>query len=338
MTTRMAQLRRNYTGETLSAVLPAIRDYLVDLTADDRTHLLETLKGRTTDPLPQHLRSTLIPAASSPAQLHLEASVLDALSRAAITQPQVVWMVRPRTNEIALHPHHEALAALLRELLPREADDGLHGIAGLRARVHRRHVELYLLDSVPTATVLLPAVSYRRWSTALDKFEPATNLLRWMGNDPTPLRPVELELTHPKPHAAAASAILRRIGLFPTPPEVTTSADHPGVLALDWHDGPSTARVALDLLDDIAGLPATAACVHPGGTTHLSLNAAGARLLLRGPDLGTADDTSKEPPVPSDQTFTASAAQYCPDPEGQNLPKAEPSVRAATCTREPASQ
>jgi hypothetical protein len=44
------------------------------------------------------------------------------------------------------------------------------GVPGLRVRLHRRHVELYLIDTRDTdqaATVLPANVSYRQWTAAL---------------------------------------------------------------------------------------------------------------------------------------------------------------------------
>lgn len=289
LTNRMADLRHSYTGETRCAIIPEVQARLATLDAESRALLKAAFEGTRTSPLPQHLRSAVIPDAASQAQQHLEASVLDAVSRASSHHPTLLRMVRPRPHHIALHFQPEALTPLLRELLPCELPDGtFRGVPGLRAVVHRRHVELYLLHSIPRASLVLSAVSYRSWHEALDEIEPPQNPLRWLGNDPTPLRPVELELEHAKSHAPVASAILRRLRLFPEPPEVTTSAEHPGVCALDWHHGPSTAQAMLALVHQIGGIAAT---VNLSGTdTHLALNITATRLLLRGPDL--RDDTT----------------------------------------------
>jgi hypothetical protein len=204
-------------------------------------------------------------------------------SNTAFHHPTLLRMVRPRPDHIALHIQPEALAPLLRELLPCEDSDGsLRGIPGLRAVVHRRHVELYLLYSIPKASLVLSAVSYRSWHEALDEIEPPQNPLRWLGNGPAPLRPVELELEHSKPHTPAASAVLRRLRLFPALPEVTTSAEHPGVCALDWYSGPSTAHVVRALVHQLGGIATTSLSATD---THLALGIMATRLLLRGPDL-----------------------------------------------------
>jgi hypothetical protein len=233
---RMAALRQTYTGETRSAVVPEIHYSLAGLDSDDRALLRATLDGTHLDPLPQHLRGLLIPDAIRQPQQHLEASVLDAVSRAGFRHPALLRMVRPQRDRIDLHLQPKALAPLLRELLPSEDPDGaFRGISGIRAIVHRRHIELYLLYSIPKATLLLPTISYRSWHEALEEIESPQNPLRWLGNDPTPLRPAELDAERDKPHAALASAILRRLQLFPTPPEVTTSAEHPRLCALDWY-------------------------------------------------------------------------------------------------------
>jgi hypothetical protein len=217
-------------------------------------------------------------------QQHLEASVLDAVSRAGFHHPELLRMVRPHRDRIDLHLQPKALAPLLRELLPSEAPNStFRGIPGLRAVVHRRHIELYLLHSIPKATLLLPAISYRTWTEALTQIESPQNPLRWLGNDPTQLRPAELNAERAKPHAALASTILRRLQLFPTPPEVTTSTEHPHLCALDWHNGPSTAQATLALVHQIGGISSEANLAT--STTHLAMTTPAGRLVLRGPDL-----------------------------------------------------
>jgi hypothetical protein len=299
LTNRMADLRQTYTGEGRSAIVPEILTSLASLDTDDRALLTAAFKGTHTGLLPQRLRSAVIPEASSLAQQHLEASVLDAVSRAGLHHPKLLRMVRPRPHHVALHIQPRALASLLRQLLPCEDPDGtFRGIPGLRAVIHRRYVELYLLHGIPKASLVLPAVSYRGWHEALEEIEPPQNPLRWLGNDPTPLRPVELEQEHTKPHAAVASAILRRLRLFTAAPEVTTSADHPGVLALDWDHGPSTACTMLALLHRIGGIAASAGL--SGTDIHLALTSTAMTLLLRGPDL-RAETTIERKPAMTDQ-------------------------------------
>ena len=306
LTNRMAELRSTYTGEVRSAIVPEILTSLASLDTDDRALLTAAFKGTHADPLPERLCSAVIPEASSLAQQHLEASVLDAVSRAGFHYPKLVRMVRPRPDHIALHIQPKALAPILRELLPCEDPDGtFRGIPGLRAVIHRRYVELYLLHSIPKASLVLPAVSYRGWHEALEEVESPQNPLRWQGNDPTPLRPVELEQEYAKPHAAVASAILRRLRLFTAPPEVTTSADHPGVLALDWDHGPSTARIMLALLHRIGGIAASAGL--SGTDTRLALTTTAATLLLRGPDLRAETTTERKPAVTDQPPLTAEA-------------------------------
>jgi hypothetical protein len=286
LTNRMAELRSTYTGEVRSAIIPEIQARLATLNADDRALLKAAFDGTHTDPLPQRLRSAVIPDAASHAQQHLEASVLDAISRAGSHHPMLLRMVRPRSDHLILHLQPEGLAPLLRELLPCEHPDGtFRGIPGLRAIVHRRHIELYLLHSIPKASLSLAAVSYRSWDRALDKIEPPQNPLRWLGNDPTPLRLVELELEHSKPHALVASAILRRLRVFPTPPRVKTPSDRHGVCAVDWHSGQSIVNVALALLHPIGGF--TGDTDLSESDAHLTPRRTGAHLLICGFNLST---------------------------------------------------
>jgi hypothetical protein len=290
LTNCMADLRHTYTGETRCAIIPEVQARLATLDANDRALLRAAFDGTNTDPLPQRLRSALIPDAASLAQQHLEASVLDALGRAGSHHPTLLRMIRPRPHHVALHIQAVALAPLLRELLPSEHPDGtFRGIPGLRAVVHRRHVELYLLHSIPKASLVLSAVSYRSWHEALDEIESPRDPLRWLGNDPTPLRSVELKLEGSKPHAAVASAILRRLQLFPTPPEITTSADQAGRCTLSWYDGPSTAQVIFALVHQIGGISTTIGLASTA--PHLALTSTAVRLLLRGPDLCTAQQS-----------------------------------------------
>jgi hypothetical protein len=303
---RLAALRQTYTGETRSAVVPEIHYTLAGLTSDDRALLRAALDGTHLDPLPQHLRGLLIPDAIREPQQHLEASVLDAVSRAGFHHPDLLRMVRPHRDRIDLHLQPKALAPLLRELLPAEDPDGTFGgIPGLRAVVHRRHIELYLLHSIPKATLLLPAISYRSWTGALAEIESPQNPLRWLGNDPTPLRPVELDTERDKPYAAVASAILRRLKLFPTPPEVTTSAYHPRLCAVDWCDGPSTAQAMLALVHQIGGIPTTANLT--AAATYLALTSPAGRLLLRGPDLRTSPTVRSRAMTATQHPLTAEA-------------------------------
>lgn len=309
LTNRMADLRHTYTGETRCAIIPEIQARLATLDADDRALLRAAFEGNHTQPLPQRIRSAVIPDASSHAQQHLEASVLDAIGRAGSHHPTLLRMVRPRPHHIALHIQPEALAPLLRELLPCEDPAGaFRGIPGLRAVVHRRHVELYLLHSIPKASLVLSAVSYRSWHEALDAIDSPQSPLRWLGNDPSPLRPVELELEHSKPHAPVASAVLRRLRLFPEPPEVTTSPQYPGVCALDWYGGPSTAHVVRALVHQLGGIATTVSL--SGTDTHLALSSMATRLLLRGPDL-RADTTTRRSHDMTDTQHPLTAEALC---------------------------
>jgi hypothetical protein len=295
---RLAALRQTYTGETRSAVVPEVHYCLAGLDSDDRGLLRAILDGTNFDPLPQHLRGLLIPDAVMQPQQHLEASVLDAVSRAGFHHPALLRMVRPHRDHIDLHLQPKVLAQLLRELLPSEEPDGtFRGIPGLRAIVHRRHIELYLLHSIPKATLLLPAISYRPWTEALAEIESQQNPLRWLGNDPTPLRPAELDAERDKPHAALASAILRRLRLFTAPPEVNTFANHPDILNLDWYQGSSTANVLRMLVHPVGGIAST--MIVSAANTHLELSTTQTRLLLRGPDLRTDPPTEKSRTMPN---------------------------------------
>ncbi|MBV9845659.1 MAG: hypothetical protein JOZ47_11360 [Kutzneria sp.] len=177
---RLADLRSIYTGETDSSVLPSISQGGQRLDARDRALLLEALDhnwatramGENSLPPPAtHIRQALLPDARTPGQREFEAAVLAAASRAVnylhlrrpanlLRPARVFRMVRPQPVELVLHVEPCSLAPLLLELMPRITEDDVLGVPGLRARLHRRHVELYLVDTDPVATVLLAGVSY----------------------------------------------------------------------------------------------------------------------------------------------------------------------------------
>jgi hypothetical protein len=206
-------------------------------------------------------------------------------------------------NELILHVQPQALASLLRELLPREHENGLHGVPGLRARLHRRHVELYSLGADPSTSISIAGVSYRRFTDALDTIDADREVddpLRWRGQDPQPLRPAEAVLLREAVYAPLASAVLRRIQLFQAIPEVTTSIHQPDTIALDWLTGPSTAQLLAGLLHRIAGIPTTRVELRAAVETHLALGIDQARLLLRGPDMRPIPPVAKEPTVTTD--------------------------------------
>lgn len=222
LTARLIRLRRSYTGRTQSAVVPEVQSGLQRLDSAERGQLIRATRAPVEDvPLSPRVRAAVIPEAANRSQQQLEAAILAAASRVAFTQPKVFWAVRPRPDELILHVQPEALRSLLRELLPREHDGGLHGVPGLRVRLHRRHVELYSFGVDAPTSISLAGIGYRRFIDVLEATDADREVddpLRWRGQDPQPLRPAEVERLHEAAHAPLASAVLRRIQLFPVFP------------------------------------------------------------------------------------------------------------------------
>jgi hypothetical protein len=324
---RLADLRRLYTGETDSSVHPQMAYAGKLLDADERLLLVRALDrnytGRllgddTTAPLPPDVRAAVLPDAGSSRQRELEADVLLAASRAAnylhplpelakqlnLRPGRMVRMVRSQPDDLILHLERAVLGPLLLELLPRITAEGtLAGVPGLRALLYRRHVVLYSFDTA--AQVTLANVSYRQWAAALAFAEaahvgPESDPLRWLGNDPTPLAEPELAAILDRPRAGGlvrlASSVLRRVGLFGAAKELRVYEAQPDTLYVQWHGGPTAARVATLLVHPVTGLPGNKFFVVPQAeyvTVH-SLDDGLSVVLqqLQG------DDTPVAPPTP----------------------------------------
>ncbi|GAA0649775.1 hypothetical protein GCM10010174_86610 [Kutzneria viridogrisea] len=264
---RLADLRSQYTGETDSAVLPAICHGTTLLTREDRAQVLDALDGD--GPLPEHIRRAILPDASTVDQQELEAAVLRAASRAVhlAANPltdKVFRMSRPLPDQLVLHLAPQALRPLVQELLPLETEDGLDGYPCLRARMYRRHVELH----VPGASVHLANVSYTSWQFASEG--------RWTGNDADPPTPAELDaLAHRdcgRTSPATASALLRRICLFPVQPLVIAT---PEACYLDWAGEPNHELVRERLDHPLTGVPVRQRIVLLGARERLPARVSG---------------------------------------------------------------
>jgi hypothetical protein len=284
-------LRREYTSETDSTLLPATSGATGQLDAGDReviTHILghnylARLFGQDElPPPPARIRQLLLADTDDPAQQELESGILTAAGRAVnhlhLRQPadlgrpaKIFRMVRPHQDELVLHLYPGVLGPLLAQMLPRQVGEGVAGIAGLRAKVHRRHVELYLIDA-PTVTVLLSGVAFRQWTAALafvDAALPPLGELRWRSNDPPPLTDAErftLTTRHRAPGPAHLnSALLRRAGVFGGALWWRAQARGCETITVEWPTplspgpsvvhGPSLGRVARLLLHPLYGLP-----------------------------------------------------------------------------------
>jgi hypothetical protein len=279
----MADLRRQYTGETMS---PGNCEALYGarmLASPDRAVLLAELRQDAfvrlggADPvpaLPERIRAAVLPDAREEPQRAFEAHILRAIARATVhlDHPaaiagawlagrggRVLWMVRPQPKALTLHVRALALGPLLCELLPRITCEGdLVGVPGLRAVLHRRCVELYVLDTQTRVT--LANVSYRKWVSALAFVEALDdkNPLCWLGNDPTPLHPEEAEVQARSASGMKAdllsSMLLRRYNLFSTASRQSVRQLSDNELDFRWQEPPSPTTVAAMLTNPIAGL------------------------------------------------------------------------------------
>jgi len=281
---RIADLRRLYTGETDTTVNHDAAHAASVLSTDDRRQLRTALErdffdqlpgGDDVRPLPQHLRTAVLPDATEPWQQALEARIFRAVTRttAHLDHPaaavgawlagnggRVLRKVRPqRPHDLTLHVNGRALAPLLFELLPRITGEGdLVGVPGLRAVLHRRRVELLVLDT--PARVTIANVSYRQWVAALAFVDAvdSENPLRWLGNDPQPLQHEEREALARVVSGTTASrllsCLLRRIGLFSTTSRLSLRRASSDEVEIDWWESPSAAAIAVRLVDPAAGL------------------------------------------------------------------------------------
>lgn len=281
---RMAGLRRQYTAETDSTVNPDMV-YAAGLLGDEDRRLLSAecdrafaarlLNVHTIPVPPRRIRDAVLPDATEKAQRALEASILCAVARttAHLDHPaatvgswlagrggRVLRKVRPQLEGLTLHVNAAAIAPLLFELLPRVTrEGGLVGVPGLRAVLHRRCAELYVLDS--PARVTLANLTYRQWTAAM-AFADAVdgeNPLRWLGNDPTPLCEEErdrlVQATLEPKIDSLLSALLRRFGLFATTARLSVRRTACDEIELEWRESPTVEAVAARLVHAVAGLP-----------------------------------------------------------------------------------
>ncbi|GAA0648377.1 hypothetical protein GCM10010174_84750 [Kutzneria viridogrisea] len=277
---RLAELRSSYTGETDSSVLPAISQGGQLLDPDERAQLLSTLAHNwvtralgenSLPPLPARIRQAVLPDATTRDQRELESGILAAAGRAVnylhlrrpadlLRPARVFRMVRSLPGDLVLHIEPPALAPLMLELMPRITADDVLGLPGLRARLHRRHVELYLVDTDPPATVLISNVSYRQWLAAmafLDAELAGERASCWTCS-PEPLTPQESHAVGEGRRDVVGievlSALLRRIRL--TGDTLWSSVRvEDGRIHVDWAGGATTPTVAAGLIHPLFGLP-----------------------------------------------------------------------------------
>jgi hypothetical protein len=138
---QLADLRREYTGETDSTLIPAAAAGARQLGRDDRTKIINILDHdyltrlfgvNELPPPPTRIRQLLLADAEDPNQQELESGILTAAGRAVnylhlrrpadLRHPAKIFrMVRPHEDELVPHLHPGVLGPLLLELLPRSA-------------------------------------------------------------------------------------------------------------------------------------------------------------------------------------------------------------------------
>jgi hypothetical protein len=273
---RAAELRRIYTGETDSTLLPTIAEGLRTFSADERGTISEMLDhGYETrllgeNPFPtvdRRFRDTLLADTTDTVQQQLEAGILFALGQIApyhwpetevVAPMPVCRIVRPvpAAGETILHLRAGMLAPMMAVLLPHVVNGDAHGLAGLRSSVHRRHVQLHLADGGPTRLVALSNTSFRQWVAALAFAEQV------IGPEHPPV--VDGRLTTAERDViragrirgpvALASALLRRLRVLGDTFWLTVRNDGPDGMRLDWAGGRSAAQVAAALVHPLVGL------------------------------------------------------------------------------------
>ncbi len=273
---KSANLRRRYTGETDSSLLPAVTHGIQTLSADERGIFHKILDcGYETrllgeDPVPmvnRRFRDALLTDTTDPVQQQLEAGILFALGLIApYTWPEteavapmpVGRMFRPARGAEAtvLHLPASSLAPMMAILGPRVVDGRLYGLAGLRASVHRRHVQLHLADGGPARKVPLSGTSFRQWAAALAFAKEVTGLGQ-VADVGSRLTAAEQAMTGvgrvPGP-TALGSALLRRLRILGATFWLMIHADGPDGIRLDWAGGTSVAQVAAALVHPLTGL------------------------------------------------------------------------------------
>lgn len=293
---RLCALRRIYTGETDSSLLPTVTAAMSTLSTSDRMAILTTLDSgfetrllgeNMLPPVEKHVRRAVLADTADLGQQQLDAAILFALGRIApyqwpetdVVAPMPVCRIvrpvtadTPDTTQMTLHLRPASTAPLCATLLPRVVDGTVHGLAGLRVSMHRRHVRFHLADSAPSVSVALAGTSAREWSAML-AFAHAVTGHEWplVFDDPLtdPERAAIAAGRVPGP-VAVASALLRRLRVLGDTFWLTVCAVGADGIRVEWAGGRSAAQVAAALVHPLAGLPGelfTATCGPAGSIT-----------------------------------------------------------------------
>lgn len=286
-TKELIRRRRMLTGELPQTATEALRSSLAAL-AEPELPGLRALVEKPIVPAPYgpeapaDWRATVLPDAAAQPQIDLETALLDAMSRAVNhlhTHPEgslhrpavVVRSVTPLPDGLKLRLNPVAVAPLLYEAMPYDAEGALWGISGLRARTYRRSTELYLVDA-PQARVELLGVDKAAWHAAMvyravrnRELEKGACLAKAA---PDGLSPQEEEWLSSYVRAfgpaEVASGVLRRIGILSETLWIRTWPTGCSALNIEWPGhAPQRPSVSLALADPLFGLPGAEIATAP---------------------------------------------------------------------------
>ncbi|QUQ66060.1 hypothetical protein [Kutzneria sp. CA-103260] len=305
---QLRELRRSYTGETDSSLLPAVAAGLRTLPVGSREKTSKIMNsgfearllGENCDPpVTGRIRRAVLADAADSGQQQLEAGILYALGGIApyqwpetkVVAPMPVCVaVRPAVEggSITMHMRASAATPMITTLLPRVVDGTVRGLAGLRVRIHRRHVELYLADATGSGSVHLANMSVRQWAGMLGYARMLTGY-RWPTYFDEPLTdPERAAITRgrvPGP-GRLASALLRRLRIFGDTVWFTAQPSGLTDIHLTWAGGHTAPHVAVALVHPVAGLPGDRFIVTPAADGTITITsvepsgASAARIVL----------------------------------------------------------
>lgn len=273
---RVIELRRACTGESglgvsptthrlLAKLSPYQLEQLAGLVIGDTHDFGGRLLGRPSPTVSHEIHAAALPDATTPEQQELETGLLHAIGNLShfqrlgnpLRHGQLCKWVRPDDSEIVLHLTPSALAVVLAELLPREHDGQLFGLAGLRVRQSRRQVELYLANTSPEAKVLIARISQHELAAALAFSDIAAGSSTASGGPAQPLSDLEMlgAASGRVPGSAAlGSAVFRRLGVFRDAERLSIETVG-NCLRIDWTGGAAPATVATLLPHPVVGVP-----------------------------------------------------------------------------------
>jgi hypothetical protein len=142
-------------------------------------------------------------------------------------------------------------------LLPCVNGGSYRGVAGLRFKVNRRHIRLYLGDARPVSSVQLSNVSFRQVLAAVSFVSVITGYDFGVRFD-RPLGEWEraaVRLGRVPGAVGAASSLLRRVNLMRDASQLSVCMHNPAVVRLGWQGGRSPESVASLLAHPVVGLP-----------------------------------------------------------------------------------